>query len=151
MYKRILQSAVAIAAVLLLMLPLPAAEFYVASDGNDANSGTRDAPLKTLAAARDAGPRTLAGNETVTVHVADGIYYLPETLVFRPDDSGSEEHRVGILGAEIEDLADLDPTRDAAARFGDLARKRPRHGSRRCGRSGMVNSSSTDWHCSTES
>jgi hypothetical protein len=70
-----------------------AANLHVAPSGNDGNPGTRAAPFRTLAAARDAA-RRFAGKESVTVHVADGIHYLPETLVFTPADSGTEAHPV---------------------------------------------------------
>ena len=69
------------------------ADIYVSPNGRDSNPGTIDAPLATLAAARDTA-RPVAGKETVTVHVADGVYYLPETLAFTPADSGSAEHPV---------------------------------------------------------
>jgi hypothetical protein len=71
----------------------PAAEFHVSPSGGDANPGNRDAPFKTLGAARDAA-RKLAGKEAVTVRVADGIYYLPETLVFQASDSGTAAHPI---------------------------------------------------------
>ena len=67
-----------------------AAELFVAPAGNDSDPGTREAPLATLEGARRAiVSRKLAGREPVTVHVADGVYYLPGTLVFTPADSGS--------------------------------------------------------------
>ncbi|MGJ8632714.1 MAG: PDZ domain-containing protein [Luteolibacter sp.] len=66
-----------------------AADLFVSPAGDDASAGTSDAPLGSLAAAKSAVAR-FAGQEEVTVHVADGIYYLPETLVFTPEDSGSE-------------------------------------------------------------
>ena len=90
---RPLKLAGTVVVALVFSLSLPAAEIYVAPDGNDSDSGTRHAPLETLAAARDAA-RSLAGKETVTVHVADGVYYLPETLVFTSADSGTEDHPV---------------------------------------------------------
>ena len=77
-----------------------AGDLYVSPTGNDANTGTRDKPLASLAAARDA-VRNLARKETVTVHVGDGVYYLPETLVFTPDDSGSKQHPV-LYSAQTE-------------------------------------------------
>lgn len=46
-----------------------------------------------MAAARDAA-RKVVGKEAVTIHVGDGIYYLPETLVLTPADSGSAEFPV---------------------------------------------------------
>lgn len=69
------------------------AELHVAPTGKDSNPGTSAAPLKSLAAARDA-VRKLAGKESVTINVADGVYYLPETLVFTPADSGSAKKPV---------------------------------------------------------
>ncbi len=87
------RNACAVALLLLSPLSLLAAEIHVAPTGIDANSGTVDEPMHSLAAARDAA-RGFAGKEAVTVHVADGVYYLPETLVFTPVDSGTESHPV---------------------------------------------------------
>ncbi|MCR9202161.1 MAG: right-handed parallel beta-helix repeat-containing protein [Planctomycetaceae bacterium] len=86
----------------LLVLPSVgnAADLYVSPAGNDAGVGTRDRPFASLAAARDAA-RKLAGEERVTVHVADGHYYFPETLVFTAADSGTAEHPV-VYRAENE-------------------------------------------------
>jgi hypothetical protein len=68
-------------------------ELHVSPSGSDSHSGTVQAPLKTLGAARDAA-RRYAGKEAVTITVADGVYYLPETLVFHPEDSGSKTHPI---------------------------------------------------------
>jgi len=70
-----------------------AAEFHVSPTGKDSNTGSASAPFATLGAARDA-TRKMAGKESVTIVMADGIHYLPETLVFRPEDSGTKEHPV---------------------------------------------------------
>ncbi|MDQ8183581.1 PDZ domain-containing protein [Pelagicoccus sp. SDUM812005] len=70
-----------------------AADIYVSPDGADSNSGQRGKPLASLAAAQQKA-RSYAGEESVTVHVADGIYYLPETLVFTPEDSGTKMYPV---------------------------------------------------------
>lgn len=80
-------------------------DFYVNPNGDDANNGSRDAPFATLAAAKQAA-RPLVGKEAVTVHVADGVYYLPEPLVFTPADSGAAEHPV-LYRAENEGRAVL--------------------------------------------
>ncbi|MGJ8634658.1 MAG: right-handed parallel beta-helix repeat-containing protein, partial [Luteolibacter sp.] len=79
------------AAILGAFLPmaLQAADIHVSPTGDDGNPGTGDSPLVSLSAARDMA-REFAGKEAVTIHVADGIYYLPETLVLSPGDSGSE-------------------------------------------------------------
>ncbi|MFC1764827.1 right-handed parallel beta-helix repeat-containing protein [Planctomycetota bacterium] len=86
-------------------LSLIAVEIHVAPTGNDLNPGTVSAPLKSLAAARDA-VRPYAGKEAVMVYMADGTYYLPQTLVFAPEDSGSARNPV-IYQAENEGHAIL--------------------------------------------
>jgi hypothetical protein len=82
-----------------------AADLHVSPSGNDSQPGTAEAPLVTMAAARDAA-RRFAGKEAVTIHVADGIYYLPETLVLTPTDSGTADFPV-IWRAEHEGKAIL--------------------------------------------
>jgi membrane-associated protease RseP (regulator of RpoE activity) len=93
------------AAVLGLPLSLDAADLFVSPSGNDTQAGTRTAPFQTPAAARDAA-RRFAGKESITVHLADGVYYLPETLVLTPADSGSEKCPI-IYQAENEGKAVL--------------------------------------------
>lgn len=68
-------------------------DIYVAPAGNDNNSGHNGQPLASLAKAKELA-QPYAGKKAVTVHVADGVYYLPETLVFEPMDSGSEQYPV---------------------------------------------------------
>jgi hypothetical protein len=79
-------------ACLLLLAALPAsamtAEFFVSPSGDDAASGTREAPFATLARAQQAA-RPLAGKEPVQVTVRSGTFYLPSTLIFTAADSGS--------------------------------------------------------------
>ena len=65
----------------ILAVSASALELHVSPSGKDANPGSLQAPFLTLSAALDAA-RKVAGKEAVTVTVADGIYYLPETLVF---------------------------------------------------------------------
>jgi hypothetical protein len=81
--------------VVLAFLPCSgwSANLHVAPSGNDSNPGTKIAPFLHLATARDAA-RQLAGRETITIHVADGVYYLPETLAFMPADSGTERNPI---------------------------------------------------------
>ena len=88
--KAILSQALGGVVVIVLTGHALALDLYVAPNGSDTNPGTEIAPLATLAAARDTA-RKVAGKEAVTVYVGDGVYYLPETLVFTPADSGSEE------------------------------------------------------------
>lgn len=93
------------AAALALLAAAPAAEFHVSPAGDDGNSGSAAAPFRTLVAARDAA-RKFVGKETVTVRVADGVHYLPETLVLNPADSGSAKFPV-VYQAEHEGKAVL--------------------------------------------
>lgn len=67
-----------------------AATLHVAPNGDDRSPGTAAAPLRTLATARDKA-RAFTGREPVTVRVADGIYYLDDSLRFGREDAGSAE------------------------------------------------------------
>ena len=82
-----------------------AVDLHVAPSGKDSNPGTPTAPLQSLASARDAA-RKFAGKEPVNVHVADGVYYLPDTLAFTPADSGTAKFPV-IFRADNEGKAVL--------------------------------------------
>ena len=73
-----------------------AADIYVSPKGDDQAEGAQASPLATLSAARDMA-RKLAGKEAVTIHIADGVYYLPQTLVFKPEDSGTAENPITYL------------------------------------------------------
>ena len=65
---------------------------YVAPDGSDDNPGTKDKPFATIAKAK-AQVRSLKSkvDGPVTVMVRGGTYYLTETLVFTPADSGTAD------------------------------------------------------------
>ncbi len=93
--NRITKSIAAIGqlAAIALSAQALALDLHVSPAGKDTNPGTEAAPLASLAAARDAA-RKVAGKEVVTIHVVDGIYHLPETLVLTPADSGSAEFPV---------------------------------------------------------
>ncbi len=76
-------------ALLFLLGPLPAiraADLFVAPDGRNDNPGTKDKPLQTLDAARDAA-RKLSGAKTIFVR--GGLYELKQTLVLEAKDSGT--------------------------------------------------------------
>jgi len=82
---------VLLATVILVTTPVAgAADFYVSPGGSDANPGTQDQPLRSLAGARDAVRAARAkapGN--ITVWFAGGIYPVHETVVFGVDDSAA--------------------------------------------------------------
>ncbi len=69
--------------------PLPAAQFFVAPDGNDANPGTFEQAFATIQRAQRAA-RPSCGRETVNIFLRAGTYYLPETWIFTREDSGTK-------------------------------------------------------------
>ena len=96
------------------------ADLYVSPAGSDTNQGSLDKPLASLARARDLAQAD-AGKKAVTVHVADGMYYLPETLIFTPKDSGRAEHPIvyraeneggAVLSGGSQLMLDWQPYRD---------------------------------------
>ena len=74
---------------------------FVAPNGNDANPGTADKPLASLAAARDTVRKLVAAGlkADVTVQLAGGVYPLVQPLVVGPEDSGSEQHAITYAAA----------------------------------------------------
>jgi len=91
----------------------PKADFYVATNGDDAwsgklaapNAAKTDGPFATLARARDA-VRELkkeGAKKDIVVLVRGGTYYLKDTVVFGLEDSaaegrGAHDHLCGISG-----------------------------------------------------
>ncbi len=72
----------------ILSARLLAADFYVTPTGSDGESGKKQHPFASLAAAQRAARRQ-SKKEPTTVHVAAGTYYLPAPLVFDSSDSGT--------------------------------------------------------------
>jgi hypothetical protein len=67
-----------------------AGAIYVAPDGDDANPGTLDQPLKTLAKARDlVRTKNSAMTADFTVYLRGGTYQQASTVTFANADSGS--------------------------------------------------------------
>ena len=73
-----------------------ATELYVATSGDDADPGTREKPLATVGRAKQAVRERIAAGLTsdVVVWIGEGTYRLDETLVFGPEDSGTEQFAV---------------------------------------------------------
>src|ERR1700682_2339898 len=65
---------------------------FVSPNGDDGNPGTALEPLRTFHAAQLAA-RELKKQRSVklSVYFRAGTYYLPETVVFTPADSGTQE------------------------------------------------------------
>jgi hypothetical protein len=76
--------------------PLLPADFYVAPDGSDSNPGTTTAPLATLTKARDKVREKVAAGLThnILVLIRGGTYRQTETIVFGPQDSGTEKYSI---------------------------------------------------------
>ncbi|KJD37217.1 signaling protein [Tamlana sedimentorum] len=72
---------------------LQAQDIYVSPNGSDSNSGDKEHPLATFSAAQKK-VKNYAGKQTITINFTDGLYYLPETIVFTAEDSGSEKHPI---------------------------------------------------------
>jgi hypothetical protein len=69
------------------------AAIYVSPAGRDSNPGTQARPLASVAAAQKLA-RRLKATGAVTVWLRGGTYYLPETVVLTPEDSGTQAQPV---------------------------------------------------------
>ena len=67
----------------------PQNSIFVSTTGDDQNPGTISHPLKSFQAAQ-AAVRSLKkeNSGTISVYFRAGTYYLPDTIVFTPQDSG---------------------------------------------------------------
>ncbi len=82
-----MQRTVCLAVVgMALCVSAHAATFVVAPGGKDANPGTKEQPLATLRAARDAARKAGAGAHRIVV--MPGEYFLASPLELDPQDSG---------------------------------------------------------------
>ena len=77
--------------------------YYVSPSGSDAAPGTIDQPFATIQKARDV-IRPLVKNESILVFFRGGTYYMGETLVFEPEDSGTPSAPVTYLPYEEEEV-----------------------------------------------
>lgn len=71
-----------------------AAEFHVATDGNDSNPGTEAKPFASLQKARDAvrqWRKTASKADAVTVSLHKGLYEITDPLAFNEEDSGTKD------------------------------------------------------------
>jgi hypothetical protein len=66
-------------------------EYFIATTGDDFHGGSRSTPFATFERARKAvrSAKTVHPNASLTVTVRGGLYELPATLVFTPEDSGT--------------------------------------------------------------
>ncbi|MGQ7870270.1 PDZ domain-containing protein [Sunxiuqinia sp. sy24] len=82
----------------LLSCQQEAITIHVSPWGDDHQSGSKEQPIQSLQKAEEIAA-SYAGKQKVNVILGDGIYYLSETLVFTPEDSGSEKYPVTYLAA----------------------------------------------------
>jgi len=82
----------------------PAGSYFVAPNGADTNPGTLERPFATLGRAQQAA-RQARGRVPVTVCLREGTYYLPETLAFTAEDSGTNAAPVVYQAHEKERAA----------------------------------------------
>ena len=75
---------------------------FVNPAGQDGNPGTKARPVASLEAAQKLA-RSQKALGKVTVWLRGGTYYLPETLVFTPQDSGTEKAPVTYAAYENEE------------------------------------------------
>lgn len=84
-------------------LDLSAREIYISTTGDDQNPGTKEQPLASLSGARDV-IRSLRATENlqeeIRVIVADGTYFMHESVLFTDLDSGSEDAPLTFTAAE---------------------------------------------------
>jgi hypothetical protein len=89
-----------------MLPPVAGDELFVASTGDDANPGTKDRPLKTLAAAQAAvRAHPDRGKVPITVSVLTGTYYIGQTLVLTAADSGTQAAPVTYRGGGTATLS----------------------------------------------
>ena len=79
-------------------------EFHISPSGNDDNTGSSEAPFKSLEQARKKVREIIQNftdkKEDITVHLAAGTHRLTETLIIEAEDSGDGEFTVNWQGSE---------------------------------------------------
>jgi hypothetical protein len=77
------------------------ADFYVATNGSDANPGTVAAPFATIGAAQNAVRQLVAAglNHNVQVQIAGGTYQQTSALQFGLQDSGTSQYSISYAAA----------------------------------------------------
>ncbi|MCH7408117.1 right-handed parallel beta-helix repeat-containing protein [Belliella sp. DSM 111904] len=87
-----------------ICLSSPAADLWVALDGNDQQEGTKDSPLLSLQMALRKARELRRLNDPsveggIYIYVKGGTYFLDETLQVRPEDSGTASSPTIIMAA----------------------------------------------------
>jgi hypothetical protein len=78
-------------------------EFYVSVNGSDDNRGTKDSPFATIEKAQEAVRKVNKGMKNdIVVYLREGVYCPKETLLFGPEDSGTNGYYVKYCAYEDE-------------------------------------------------
>ncbi|MBI3119452.1 MAG: right-handed parallel beta-helix repeat-containing protein, partial [Candidatus Hydrogenedentes bacterium] len=93
-----------LSALVLMLLPqqnVGAKTIFVAPEGNDANTGTAEAPLATPQGARDAVRRWLAtgATENLRIEFRTGTYFLHAPIELSPEDTPPEGKSITYIAA----------------------------------------------------
>lgn len=100
-------------------------EFYIATNGSDANAGTEERPFRSLEGARDALRRLKEKGplrKPVTVWIRGGLYHRTHTFQFTQEDSETKEapvtyraygkEKVRLVGGEEIEASWFVPVKD---------------------------------------
>ncbi|MGQ1784476.1 MULTISPECIES: right-handed parallel beta-helix repeat-containing protein [unclassified Saccharicrinis] len=80
-------------------------DYHVAINGNDKNSGSKEAPFRTLEKARNTIRESgLLGKEPIKVIIHQGIYRFSRPFVLKPEDSGKKGAEVSYCAAKDENV-----------------------------------------------
>jgi len=80
------------------------ADFFVATNGNDTNPGTKEKPFATLERARDAVREQPKEKNPLTVWIAGGTYYRNKTFSISAADLGTKDSPIiyrAVVGEEV--------------------------------------------------
>jgi len=105
--RKLIMALVTCTISLCLVARVQAANYYVATSGNDGWPGTIDEPFATLERARDA-IRELKSNgplsEPVNVYLRGGTYELESPFVLEPADSGTSDNPITYQAYNCEEV-----------------------------------------------
>lgn len=76
-------------------------EYFISTKGNDKNPGTEAKPFATLNRARDV-VRNIKKDGPIDIILRGGNYFVDETLVLNPEDSGTEDAPITWRAAKNE-------------------------------------------------
>ena len=80
--------------------------FYVANQGSDKNSGTWDAPFKTILKAKEEVAKINSNmQKDIAVVIREGVYTQTKTLTFGASDSGTNGHDIIYMAYPSEEVS----------------------------------------------